>query len=65
MPITTDNDYGRTPLLWATKRGHGGVVEMLLERADINSNTRDSNGRTPLSRAAGIGHERVVKMFLD
>ena len=55
---------GSTAFLWAVKRGHEGMVKMLLEREDVAPNTADKDGRTPLSWAAGEGHEGVVKMLL-
>ena len=51
--------YGRTPLSWAARRGHEGVVKMLLEQADTFYD------RTPLSWAAGEGHEGVIKMLFE
>ena len=55
-----------TPLLWAAVQGHEEVVNILLERGDVNPNLEDCKwDRTPLSWAARQGHERVVKLFLE
>jgi len=55
---------GNTPLLWASKNGHDGVVKLLLRGEGIDPNGPDSWGYTPLSWAAYIGHELVVKLLL-
>ena len=55
-----------TALIWAAIRGHGEVVEMLLEREDINPSQADTEyGRTPLLWAAEKGNGGVVKMLLE
>ena len=56
---------GMTALTWAAGRGHEEVVEMLLDREDINPDQPDAKyGRTPLSLAARNGHDRIVGMLL-
>jgi len=58
--------HGNTALTWAAKRGHEGVVRLLLERKDVDANTPDTKyGRTPLSWAAENGHEGIVRMLLE
>ena len=39
---------GDTPLAWAARNGHEGVVKILLARDDIDLDKRDSEGRSPL-----------------
>ena len=46
--------YGQTPLSYASRSGHGGVVKLLLERGGVNPNLSDKCGQTPLSYASGI-----------
>ena len=56
---------GITPLIWAAISGKEEVVELLLDRQDINSDISDTEcGRTALSWAAGNGYEGVVKLML-
>jgi len=64
--VNAHDCVGMTALTWASGRGHGGVVRMLLEREDVNPNQADTfYGRTPLWWAAERGHEGIVKMFLE
>jgi len=55
---------GSTPLMWAARNGHSGVVKMLLGRDDVNSDKQDNNSESPLSNAALNGNEGVVKILL-
>ena len=55
---------GSTPLVWAARNGHEGVVNTLLEQKNINPDKTDNNGESPLSGAALNGHEGVVKILL-
>jgi len=58
--------YGNTAVAWAARRGHEGVVRVLLEQSDVNPNTADTQcGRTLLSWAAKNGHEGVVRVLLE
>ena len=42
-------DSGQTPLSLAAKAGHEAIVRLLIQRDDIEINSRDSEGQTPLS----------------
>ena len=55
---------GQTPLLWAARTGHEGVVKLLLGRGDVNPNRQDNYKRTPLSLAAQNGQNGVVELLL-
>jgi len=59
------SEDGRTPLSWAAKSKHEGVVKLLLEQKDINPDRPDNDGRTPLWLAAENGCEGVVKLLLE
>ena len=43
--------------------GHEAVTRLLLGRADVEINSKDTNGRTPLSWAAANGHEVIVRLL--
>ena len=55
---------GSTPLVWAARNGHEGVVKILLSWDDVNPNKSDNNGESPLSGAAQTGHKGVVKILV-
>ena len=64
--VNANDCMGMTALTWAAGRGHEEVVNILLEREDINPDQADTfHGRTPLSWAAEGGHSGVVKMLLE
>jgi len=57
---------GSTAIAWAARRGHEGVVNVLLEQSKVNPHTADNEyGRTPLLWAAKNGHKGVVKILLE
>lgn len=41
------------------------MARLLLERGDVNANSKDKDGQAPLSWAAAGGHEAVVKLLLE
>ena len=54
----------RTPLSQAAGAGREAVVRILINRDDVDANSRDTFGRTPLLWAAEKGHEGVIAMLL-
>ena len=46
-----------TPLAWAARNGHEGVVRVLLSRDDIDPGKPGEDGQTPLCLAAHKGRE--------
>ena len=59
------SDY--TALLWAAKKGHEGIIELLLQNnANINAKSNDLHncGDTALGAARNHGHKRVVDVLL-
>jgi ankyrin repeat protein len=51
-----------TTLSWALKRGHEGIVKLLLEKG-ADANAADRAGWTPLRWATQNGHVDVVKLL--
>ena len=45
--------------------GKDNVVQLLLERGDIDVNQADKDGVAPLQVAAGIGHDNIVRLLLE
>jgi hypothetical protein len=39
----------RTPLQWAAANGHRSVVELLVQREDVEADSKDNSGHTPSS----------------
>lgn len=60
----SDGSYNWTPLSWAARNGHEGIVRLLLDTGKVDADSKDSRGVTPLSWAVGYGHEAVVKLLL-
>ncbi|XP_037070457.1 integrin-linked protein kinase homolog pat-4-like [Pollicipes pollicipes] len=57
------DDHGFSPLHWAAKYGHVGIVEMLIQRgARIGATNMGDD--TPLHLAAAHGHRPVVQLLL-
>jgi len=59
------DDTWATPLMWAARNGHEGVVKMLLKRDDVSPDEPNWYDETPLFWAAANGHEGVAKLLLD
>jgi len=62
--INQKDCVGNTALMWATYRGHEGVVKALLGRDDVDPNKPNKSGLTPLWWAIYHSHEGVVKALL-
>ena len=63
--VNERDGLGMTPLIWAVRYGHEGVVRLLLVEKHIQPDQRDANyERTALSWAAGNGNEGIVRLFL-
>ena len=64
--LNTYDSFHRTPLFWASTRGHTEVAKFLLSQNNILVNARRSNiGTTALHQAGKHGHTGVVKLLLD
>ncbi len=60
MGITLKDEQGRTALIWASFRGHLGIVKQLL-RKGVDLNARDYEGRNALMYGAMEGKGNVVE----
>ena len=64
--VNQRDSAGMTPLIWASRYGHEGVVRLLLRKKNIQPDEQDTNsGRTALSWASENGHEGVVRLLLS
>ena len=55
------NEFGFTPLISASHRGHHEIVDLLLQMEDIDINLQTEKGETALSLAAIHGNEGSKK----
>ncbi|KAL2816001.1 ankyrin repeat-containing domain protein [Aspergillus cavernicola] len=67
IEINANDDLTRTPLIWAVRRGHLDIVELLLERCDVDVNCEDPDDfeMTPLSIAAVKGREDIFQLLVS
>ncbi len=62
--VNAKDETGRTPLHWACRGVHVGVVRLLVGLgADVNA--RDANGVSPLHSVSSRGHVEAAKVLLD
>ena len=63
--VNLKDGRGRTPLSIAAERGSEKIVQLLLQRNDVEADSRaHDHDRSPLSYAAELGHEKIVDLFL-
>jgi len=60
-----ENNWGYTALIKASWQGHIEIVQLLLEKEDIDVNIQDNYGMTALMYASKNGHIEVVKLLED
>ena len=62
--VNAKNEWGGTPLHYATFGGHKEVVELLIAKgADVNA--KDGVGETPLHWASKEGNKEVVELLIS
>jgi ankyrin repeat protein len=60
-----DDEYGRTPLIWAVTVGREDIVDSLLDNQALIEMRDDFADRTPLMWAVWWGNEVIVKRLID
>ena len=65
LDFNTKDPHGVTSLSWAAAHGHEAVVRLLLERHDVDIESKAETLQTPLSFAADNGHEAVVRLLIE
>ena len=63
--INQQDCVGSTPLSYAARNEHEGVVKLLLEQENVDPNLQDKSGLTPFAWAAARGCEGVAKLLLE
>lgn len=67
--INAANQWGWTPLLSATEKGHLEVVRMILNHSgttvEDTINAQDKSGNSPLLAAVACGDRDVIKLLID
>jgi len=63
--INQGNDYGFTPLIFASKEGHTEIVKMLLSDPRIDVNLGDKTGKTAFYWACYLKRTRIVRLLLS
>lgn len=64
--VDSPDNANRTPLSYGAESGVSDIVRMLLARAGVDVNRKDSNlGQSPLFWAAEQGHHEVVEVLLE
>ena len=62
--INSTTRRGESPLMVASRQGHGEVVTVLLKKG-AHRDSRDSNGSAPLTEAVLRGHVQIVRVLLE
>lgn len=65
MLLPTRKTDGTTPLSNAAEHGNEAVVRLLLQREDVDAESKDIRGAPPLEKARRKGHENGVHLLLD
>src|SRR5664280_2746492 len=66
MPLNKFDDLGKTPLHYATEKGHIDVMKLLTQSgADVNAHDESKIGNTPLSEVAGECSFEIAKVLIE
>merc|ERR1712086_1048903 len=62
--VDTKGEYGYTALLWAARKGHTKIAQILVDAgADVDS--KGNTGYTALLWAAHKGHTKIAQILVD
>lgn len=62
--VLSRDDYARSPLWWAARKGHAHIIRWLLEKIDLSIASNRRAIETAFPVAVLSGHERVVSALL-
>ena len=62
VPELRGQDYGDTPLIWASSEGHEKIVKFLIDD-NANVNIQNDEGKTALTIATFKGYKKIVKQW--
>ena len=65
MDINLRNDLGETPLLSASRAGHGGIIILCLQTFNADASLAASNGETPLHWLVQFGDQWIEPIVKD
>jgi len=63
--VEIEDDWGRTPLIYASKNGRLEIMKYLIEECNANVEAKDKLGYTPLMRASMYDHFEIVKYLIE
>jgi len=64
IDVNTQDEYGKTALIWVTRKGHSACIPLLIE-AGADVNVRDKNGWTALMYAAFHGRSKFISLLIE
>jgi len=62
--VNSKDKYGQTPLMWASRRGHRDIVEILI-KAGANVNVKDNHNMTALIEASINDRQLSVGLLIE
>ena len=65
VDVNTNDESGKTGLMWAVKNKHNSVVELLIKTPNIDVNQKDGFGRSALHWAMVENNCEALKLLLD
>jgi ankyrin repeat protein len=64
-PINSKDDDENTGIQLAIMRGHIAITRMLLQRPDIDLNTRNKHGHSALWQALSLSDDDIARQLVD